>query len=99
MGWILTLSYLVTQLSGHPECSPMPDLLDGMCIHGAEVEELGDPVTKDIVLNVYNGSSARKDCYDQAVRYAENIEPLPPGIILQIADGEPMTYTCRGPKE
>ena len=92
--WILILSYLVTanQVT-EPQCSPGFDT--GVCIYGAQPEELSDLVNKRIILNVYRGYDSRQECVDQAERFANNIDPLPPEIDLQIADGTPMQYICR----
>ena len=96
--WILILTYLVTPLLSDPvECTPMPDGFDkDICIVGAQPELPSESVGKTIVLNVYRGDTAKKDCVDQAVRYADNVDFLPLDIGLQIAEGTPMTYTCRG---
>jgi len=92
--WILILTYLVTQSPVLSDCIAFPEHKIE-CIHGAEVEVLGDQVTKRIVLNVYRGDAGRKECVDQAVRFADHVDPLPKDIALRIANGTPMTYICK----
>ena len=95
--WILILTYLVTPLLSDPvECAPMPDSFDkDICVYGAQPELPSESVGMTIVLNVYRGDTARADCSGQAFRYAENIDFLPLDIGLRIAEGTPMTYTCK----
>lgn len=93
--WTLILSYLVAQ-SPSTVIDYCPDNKP-MCVQGAQIEELGDSVTESIVMMVYRGETARKDCAAQAVRFAEGVDDLPKGILLRIG-GRPQaeTYTCRG---
>jgi hypothetical protein len=97
--WILVLSYLVTPSpSDEVNCAPLPDNFktEGQgCISMAVPESPITELPSELVLNVYRGPTAKKDCVDQSVRFADNKEALPPEVTLMIAGSKAVAYICR----
>jgi hypothetical protein len=98
--WILVLSYIVTPSpSDEANCAPIPEQYagDGEGCIAMPVPESPVPIKpKEIVLNFY---STKKDCLDQAVRFADRVEVLPPEVTLMLSDSVAESYICRGPAE
>jgi hypothetical protein len=71
----------------------MPEHYEGEgCISMARPENPVAPEPKELVLYVFEN---KKDCVDQAVRFADGDDTLPMPIRLQLSDSVAEAYICR----